>query len=167
MNKYCACCRSCARGVGVQKQKKGNGFMLLKGTERGSFFAGTNPSLIIMMPLLVVSMCVLGDDTQPLRDTLSSLCSLNKEGEFGSCCERYDISSVTLSYSTARDCFISSLSYTSVSLTSLFVFICLSELFIFRHFKDKGLTSLGSGVFSSLKNLKTLSIPLFHKILED
>ena len=99
--------------------------MFLKGTVHGSFFAGTNSSLImiiIMMTLVVVSMCVLGDDTQALQDTLSSLCSLNKEGQFGSCCESYDISSVTLASSPARNCFISSLSSTSGTIIKLPVF---------------------------------------------
>ena len=135
MNKHNNCCRSCGGGVEVQKQNKGNVFMLLKGTERGSFFAGTNPSLIMMMALLAVSMCVLGDDTQALRDTLSSLCSLNKVGQFGSCCGSYDISSVTLASSAARNCFVFSLvSIDEGSITKLFDFNHNLELFIFQEF---------------------------------
>ena len=106
--------------------------MVLKGAERDSFLAGTSPSLITMITLLVVSMCVLGDDTQALQDTLSSLCSLNKNKQFGSCCESYDISSVTLASSPARDCFISSLSSVNGSITSLFdlFFILLKNLIL-------------------------------------
>ena len=133
MNKHRICCRRCGGGVGTQRQNKENGLILLKGAERDSFFAGTNPSLIMMMTLLVVSMCVLGDDTQAFRKTLSSLCSLNKEGQFGSCCVSYDISSVTLASSAARDCFISSLSFTSGSITYLFV---IKLHFSIAHFSE-------------------------------
>ena len=134
MNKRRNCCRRCGCGVGGQKENKGNGFVFLKGTERDSFFAGTNSSFMIMMTLLVVSTCVLGDDTQALRDTLSSLCSLNKEGQFGSCCESYDISSVTFDSSPARDCFISSLYSKSGLILSLFVCLIVLELFTFQEF---------------------------------
>ena len=123
MNIHSTCCRSCGSGVEVQKQIKRNGFMLLKRVERASFLVGTSLSLIMMITLmLAVGVSVLGDDTQAFQDTLSSLCSLNKEGHFGSCCESYDISSVTFASSPARDCFISGLSYTDESLlTFLFV----------------------------------------------
>ena len=72
-----------------------------------------------MLMVVVVS----GDDTQALRDTISSLCSLNKVGKFASCCGSYDNgASITLEDSTARDCFIYSLGSTTESdLTFLFV----------------------------------------------
>ena len=86
------------------------------------FITSTKVPVIMIMLMLGVVVSVLGDDTQALRDTLSSLCSLNQEGQFGSCCRSYDISSVTLAPSPARNCFISSLSSTSGSVTYLFVF---------------------------------------------
>ena len=72
-----------------------------------------------MLMMIVVS----GDDTQALRDTISSLCSLNSVGKFASCCASYDNgASLTLASSTARGCFISALaSRTESVLTSLFV----------------------------------------------
>ena len=79
--------------------------------------------MIMIVVMLAVMMNVLGDDTQALRDTLSSLCSLNKKGKFGSCCGSYYISSVTLASSPARDCFIYDLDFDDEeSITVLFVF---------------------------------------------
>ena len=83
---------------------------------------------------------VEGDDTQALRDTISSLCSLNSVSQFASCCVSYDNgASLTLESSTVRDCFISNLTTTTESvLTSLFVicfFLCCSFfLMIVIHF---------------------------------
>ena len=74
--------------------------------------------VIVLMMVIVVS----ADDTQALRDTLSNLCSLNKAGEFHSCCLSYDINSLSLASSPARECFIYNLTSSSGSvLTSLFV----------------------------------------------
>ena len=68
---------------------------------------------------------VEGDDTQALRDTISSLCSLNSVGQFASCCASYDNgANITLEDSTARTCFIYDLKSTTGSvLTSLFVIL--------------------------------------------
>ena len=89
---------------------------------------------------MLMMIVVEGDDTQALRDTISSLCSLNSVGQFHSCCVSYDNgASLTLEYSTARACFIENLTLTTGSvLTSLFVicFIlcCSFSLMIFIHF---------------------------------
>ena len=114
---------------------------------------------------------VEGDDTQALRDTISSLCSLNSVGQFASCCVSYDNgASLTLEYSEVRECFIWGLTSTTGSvLTSLFVicFIfvlfllfddchCFSSFFFFRSFQSRGLRDLGKDVFSSLTNLQSL-----------
>ena len=43
------------------------------------------PSILMIMGVIVLEMMVIvvsGDDTQALRDTISSLCKLNKAGEF-------------------------------------------------------------------------------------
>ena len=82
-------------------------------------------SLLLFSAVMLVMFgtTALGDDTQALQDTLASLCSLNKVGRFASCCEKYDVSSVTLASSTARNCYIDFLGSTHGSiLTSLFVF---------------------------------------------
>ena len=83
---------------------------------------------VIVLMMIVVS----GDDTQALRDTISSLCSLNKVGQFASCCGSYDNgASITLASSPARNCFISSLASTTGSvLTSLFVICFIFVLFL-------------------------------------
>ena len=121
--------------------------------------------LVIVLMMIVVS----GDDTQALRDTISSLCSLNSVGKFASCCVSYDNgANITLEYSADTTCFIASLGSTTGSvLTSLFV-ICFifvlfllfddchsfSSFFIFRDFESRGLGVLGKDVFSSLTNLQ-------------
>ena len=73
----------------------------------------------------MMMIVVEGDDTQALRDTISSLCSLNSVGQFASCCVSYDNgASLTLENSAARVCFITTLESTTGSvLTYLFV-IC-------------------------------------------
>ena len=75
--------------------------------------------VIVLMMVIVVS----ADDTQALRHTVSSLCSLNNAGKFASCCSSYDINSLSLANSPARSCFIFELrSRTGSVLTSLFVY---------------------------------------------
>jgi len=99
------------------------------------------------MGVIVLMMIVVcGDDTQALRDTISSLCSLNKVGQFASCCGSYDNgATITLEDSAARSCFISDLKSTTGSvLTGL-------------GFRDKGLSVLGKDVFSSFTKLSSLS----------
>ena len=100
------------------------------------------------MGVIVLTMIVVeGDDTQALRHTISSLCSLNSVGKFASCCASYDNgASLTLAYSAARECFIYSLASTTGSaLTSLFVicFILFCSFFLmivipFLHFSFSG-----------------------------
>ena len=133
-------------------------------------------SIPVIMGVIVLMMIVVsGDDTQALRDTISSLCSLNKVGEFASCCGSYNNgASITLEDSQTRYCFVSTLASTTGSvLTSLFVicFIfvlfllfddchCFSSFFFFRSFKSRGLSVLGIDVFSSLTILQVLfSLP--------
>ena len=82
---------------------------------------------------MLMMIVVEGDDTQALRDTISSLCSLNSVGKFASCCVSYDNgASLTLESSTARSCFIYGLTSTTESvLTSLFVICFFFGLFLF------------------------------------
>ena len=136
------------------------------------FYISLMLSILMIMGVIVLMMIVVcGDDTQALRDTVSSLCSLNKVGHFASCCGSYDNgASITLEDTPARSCFINSLASTSGSvLTSLFVicFIfvlfllfddchCFSSFSIFRDFQKRGLSVLGKDVFSSLTNLQYL-----------
>ena len=87
---------------------------------------------VIMGVIVLMMIVVSGDDTQALRDTISSLCSLNKVGKFASCCGSYDNgASITLEDSPARSCFISGLKSTTGSvLTSLFVICFIFVLFL-------------------------------------
>ena len=122
MNKVDICCGS-FQGTGAMRNKrKTTNIASFVGHKYLPFITSSKVPVIMIVLMLAVVVSVLGDDTQALRDTLSSLCSLNKEGQFGSCCASYDISSVTLDYSAARNCFIYSLSSTSGSITVLFVF---------------------------------------------
>ena len=120
MNKVDICCGSC-QGTGAVRNKRKTTKIASWGGKHIPFITSTKVPVIMIVPMLIVVVNVLGDDTQALRDTLSSLCSLNKEGQFGSCCGNYDINFVTLDYSSARNCFIFSL-IISGSITWLFVF---------------------------------------------
>ena len=71
---------------------------------------------------MLMMIVVEGDDTQALRDTISSLCSLNSVGQFASCCVSYDNgASLTLASSTTASCFIADLGSTKGLLIFLFV----------------------------------------------
>ena len=84
-----------------------------------------------MLMMIVVS----GDDTQALRDTISSLCSLNKVGQFASCCGSYDNgASITLVKNTVTSCFFDSFKATGSVLTGLFVICFIFVLFLLMFF---------------------------------
>ena len=124
MNKHNSCSWMLGTRAGVQKKNPRSLYVCyVKETDHASFFSGTRVTLSMMVLLYFVGI-VLGDDTQALQGTLASLCSLNKNGVFGSCCGSYQNGcSVTLASSTARNCFISGLgSTTGSTLTLLFVF---------------------------------------------
>ena len=117
MNKVDICCGIC-QGTGTMRNKrKTTKIVSFVGHKYLPFIIRTKVPVIMIVLMLAIVVSVLGDDTQVFRDTLSSLCSLNKEGQFGSCCANYDISSVTLDDSAARNCFIYSLSSTNGSIT--------------------------------------------------
>ena len=81
---------------------------------------------------MLMMIVVEGDDTQALRDTISSLCSLNRVGQFASCCVSYDNgASLTLEFGPVRNCFIPYLESTAESdLTYLFVICFIFVLFL-------------------------------------
>ena len=87
-----------------------------------SFMTHTKTSLMMLTLMITVFVVVLGDDTQAFRNTLTSLCSLNREGVFSSCCGSYSIESVGLDSSAARNCFITNLISSGGSITTLFAF---------------------------------------------
>ena len=97
----------------------------LKETERASFFSGTRFALAMIVLLSFVTN-ILGDDTQALQSTLASLCSLNKNGVFGSCCKSYQNGcSVSLASSPARNCFIADLGSTTGSILTFCLYFKL------------------------------------------
>ena len=85
----------------------------------------SNPSFeFLLIVLFLFISCVIATTDYPtlaLRDTLSSLCEVNQEGVFGSCCRAYDISSVSVEKSKERGCFIDDLISTSDGIEYLFV----------------------------------------------
>ena len=106
-----------------------------KNINRGLLFS---PTLLTRTPLILVSLvltstclCACGDDTNGLRNTLSSLCSINSEGEFGSCCSTHNTASVNLNEKSTWDCFLRDIGTDSdMNVTSLFV-----VFFSFSHFQ--------------------------------
>ena len=137
-----------------------------------TFYISLMLSILMIMGVIVLMMiAVFGDDTQALRDTISSLCSLNKVGQFASCCGSYNNgASITLEDSDDRDCFFFGLGSTTGSVLKYlfvicFIFVlfllfddchCFSSFFTFRSFDNRGLSVLGKDVFSSLTNLQSL-----------
>ena len=94
------------------------------------------PFEFFLIVLFLLISCVIATTDYPtlaLRDTLSSLCEVNQEGKFGSCCRAYDISSVSIEESEERDCFISSLISTSDGIEYLFVYLILFHVCISSH----------------------------------
>ena len=104
-----------------------------------TFYISIMLSTPVIVGVIVLMMIVVsGDDTQALRDTISSLCSLNKVGQFSSCCGSYDNgATITLKDTPAKSCFISGLGSTTGSvLSSLFVICFIFVLFLFiSHFQ--------------------------------
>jgi len=89
-------------------------------------FCSNPPFEFFLIVLFLLISCVIATTDYPtlaLRDTLSSLCEVNQEGEFGSCCRAYDISSVSIERSEERDCFIDDLISTSDGIEYLFVYL--------------------------------------------
>ena len=132
------------------------------------FYISLMLSTPVIMGVIVLMMIVVsGDDTPALRDTISSLCSLNKVGKFASCCGSYDNgASITLESSPARSCFISDLGFTTGSvLTSLFAdlfpFLMIAIAFVlvsfFQGFHTKTTFCFREGCFlQSHKSRKPL-----------
>jgi len=97
----------------------------------------------LLVALFTVAATVVeGDDTEAFRHTLSSLCELNKVGVFADCCSTVDLSSVTMY--TGWDCFARNVKYKGDFITEL-------------NFMKRNITSLGTGSFSSLTGLKSLT----------
>ena len=88
--------------------------------------------LMIIEVVMLMMIAVEGDDTQALRDTVSSLCSLNTVGQFASCCVSYDNGAfITLDDTPARSCFITRLTSTTGSiLVEVFVICFIFVLFL-------------------------------------
>ena len=97
--------------------KNNNGGHLLS-----SFLLRRTSLLLVSLVLTSTFLCVCGDDTQALRNTLSSLCSINSGGEFGSCCKTHDAGSVNIKDKNTWDCFARDIeSSDDLNVISLFV----------------------------------------------
>ena len=59
----------------------------------------------LFVVFIMTSFVVCGDDTNAIRDTLSSLCSLNSVGKFASCCKEYPIGSISFSRRDSWSCY--------------------------------------------------------------
>ena len=93
---------------------------LLSSRGKTQFLKSGQHSLIFVLFLMVVA--VSAGDQQALRDTVSSLCSQNQDGEFASCCASFgNGATLTLGSSEATSCFFAGFSASGGSLTSLFV----------------------------------------------
>ena len=137
-------------------------------------------SILMIMGVIVLTMMVVsGDDTQALRDTISSLCSLNSVGLFASCCVSYDNgASLTLAYSPARECFIYSLASETGPLSSLFViwfifvlfllfddFHSFSSFFLFQEFSIQRTSCFREGCFLQSPKSQIPLLPSSHSLL--
>ena len=99
-------------------------------------------SKLILLALILFStlLCACGNDTQALRNTLSSLCKINTENEFGSCCKTHNTTFVDIKDKKTWDCFLRDIgSDANLNVTSLFVFFLFFSflfflLFIFTFF---------------------------------
>ena len=129
-----------------------------------------------MLMMIVVS----GDDTQALRDTISSLCSLNKVGKFASCCGSYNNgASITLGDSLTWSCFISSLKSTKGSVLTVlfvicFIFVlfflfddchCFSSFFHFQGFSLQRTFCFREGCFLQSHKSPVPLLPSSHSLL--
>ena len=97
-----------------------------------TFYISLMLSTPVIMGVIVLMMIVVsGDDTQALRNTISSLCSLNKVGQFASCCGSHNNgASITLENTPARSCFLNNLKSTTGSVWYLFVICFVFVLFL-------------------------------------
>ena len=129
-----ACCEQPSNDAEMRNKRNSLKVVPL-GEGKAKYFsiASSAKFALAMVALTTVVVGVLGDDTKAFQNTISRLCSLNTEGQFGSCCSEYDVSSVTLASSPARNCFVKYIGSSAGSiLTSLFVYlITKSELIFF------------------------------------
>ena len=140
--------------------------------EKKGAFVGTAertriPHGIVCAHLFVVfimtSFVVCGDDTNAIRDTLSSLCSLNSVGQFGSCCQEHPTGSILFSRRDSWSCYANEMR-TNNGGDLIFLFVLSSFLqntfltFLHRDLSSKNLTDFGEYTFSSLTNLASLFI---------
>ena len=82
----------------------------------GIFLMGFFLSFLVVV-LAGIFLCCSGDDTQALRNTISSLCKVNNDGVFHSCCEKHPPESLALDDSSKSGkvikCFINGMPISS------------------------------------------------------
>ena len=81
------------------------------------------PLFIIILVIIttILQELVICDDTDELRNILSTLCSLQQGDKFKSCCSLNPPSSVVLSNSSTWDCFFYGIGFVDTTITELFV----------------------------------------------
>ena len=89
----------------------------------------------LLLLFFITSFVVCGDDTSAVRNTISSLCSLNSGTKFGKCCEEYPIESINLSKRESWSCFANDMKMNDRGdLILLFAFFPLFFSFFFIYF---------------------------------
>jgi len=126
--------------------------------------------ILIFFGLISLTAVVMGDDTEALRHTISSLCSFGGWGDFSACCRSYSANSIVLNDRNTWSCFIKNLTVTEdFALTHLDfslkdvpvlpnnVFSGLTNLEVLD-LGSNDITSIESGAFNSLSNLVSLDL---------
>ena len=140
-----------------------------KDEEKGAF-VGTRVThgiscVYLFVVFIMTSFVVCGDDTNAIRDTLSSLCSLNSVGQFGSCCKEHPTGSISFSRRDSWSCYANDMKTNDEGdLSYLFVFLIYPiriPHILHRDLSSKNLTDFGEYGFSSLTNLVSLLFLFF------
>ena len=79
---------------------------------------------LVVLCFLCLPVFVEGNDAQELLNMLSSLCSVNGQGSFASCCKSKPVDSVKISSKDTWDCYLYGIGYSSGRISSLFVSFC-------------------------------------------
>ena len=117
----------------------------------------TVPFCLVFAFFFSLSCVVCGDDTPAVRDTFSSLCSINRGSVFSSCCGEHPASSIDLRRRESWSCYANELKVNeNGDLISMFVLFSLLSFFLsFHHecfyflgiFPREGLRTLENVVF--------------------
>ena len=92
----------------------------------------TVPFCLAFVFFFSLSCVVCGDDTHAVRDTFSSLCSINTGNAFSSCCREHPASSIDLTRLESWSCYANDMKTNeNGDLISMFVFSFFISFFFF------------------------------------